>query len=66
MRNPENDVAGLAEYYSAHADAYQRRWSEVLLPASKQLLDRLPMADAGAVLDLGSGVGTLLPWIAMR
>lgn len=64
MGDPARDLRRLAAYYSAHSDAYERWWSGVLLPANRQLLERLPLADSHAVLDLGSGVGTLLPWIA--
>jgi ubiquinone/menaquinone biosynthesis C-methylase UbiE len=62
---PGGDAARLAEYYSARSDAYQRWWSGVLVPANQELLRRLSIADARAVLDVGSGVGTLLSSIAM-
>lgn len=64
MTERASEVVELARYYSAHAEAYELSWSGVLLPANKELLQRLPLADSRTVLDLGSGVGTLLPWIA--
>jgi hypothetical protein len=65
VSTPGGDAARLAEYYSARSDAYQRWWSGVLVPANQELLRRLSIADARAVLDVGSGVGTLLSSIAM-
>ncbi len=50
----------IAGVYSAQADSYAELWAPALLPASHQLLDRLPLQGARRVLDLGSGTGALL------
>lgn len=50
-----------AARYSAGAQAYADRWAPVLLPFASRLVADLQLAGAVRVLDIATGVGSLLP-----
>lgn len=59
-------VSRLAEQYGTEARAYQRLWAPVIHPAACRLLDWIPERPVVRALDLGAGVGMLIPEIRNR
>ncbi|MEO8898598.1 MAG: class I SAM-dependent methyltransferase [Candidatus Dormibacter sp.] len=51
----------IASYYTATATAYRDLWAPLLRPAGLRLLEELPLREARQVVDIGTGVGSLLP-----
>ncbi len=51
----------LAACYSASAEAYARLWSPVIRPMGQRLIQALPIGAARTILDVGTGVGALIP-----
>ena len=51
----------LARHYASEAEAYREHWAPVLEPLGRMLLRSMDLGGARTVLDLGCGVGALLP-----
>lgn len=60
MEGP-SERRGTGARHSAGAEAYAAWWAPVLLPFSTRLLADLELAKARRVLDVATGVGSLLP-----
>jgi SAM-dependent methyltransferase len=59
----EDQVALVAGHFSEDAPLYERHWATSMARLGRRLLDDIPVADARTVIDIGAGVGALLPAI---
>lgn len=59
--SPRDQAARRAALYSAHAREYARLWSPVIQPMGRRLLHQIPFAGAARILDIGTGVGAMVP-----
>lgn len=70
QRDDEQSASGwtqrVASFYSRSAPGYEALWAPELLLFARRLLGELPLGSADRVLDVGSGVGGLLPDIESR
>lgn len=57
------DPGALAEFYSTSAAEYQRLWAPELVALSRQLLVEMSWDGVNRVLEVATGVGTVLPEI---
>jgi ubiquinone/menaquinone biosynthesis C-methylase UbiE len=51
----------VARHYSSEAEAYRDLWAPILVGLARWLIDDLPLRSAGRILEVGCGVGALLP-----
>jgi SAM-dependent methyltransferase len=58
-----DQVATVAGHFSHDAPLYERYWATSMARLGQRLLERLPLDDASVAVDIGAGVGALLPAI---
>ena len=59
----EEQTAILANGYSLRAEAYDELWSPIIRPVGERLIRELSLKAARSIIDIGTGVGALLPAI---
>ena len=64
-QHPPSEVRGpglgIVRRYASEAEAYRDLWVPVLVRLARWLIDEIPLGNARRILDLGCGMGALLP-----
>src|SRR5438105_6794294 len=58
---PDDPTSQLADRYNRTAEAYRELWAPVLRIAGRRLIEELAPAPASRIVDVGTGVGILIP-----
>lgn len=60
-KEPPQDI--LAQDYSSYASEYEKYWAPVIWPMALPIFDKLTFSNVSNIIDIGTGTGSMLPYI---